>query len=57
MESDSKKQHKSPWNSIDIITEIKMLEEDDDLNTNYFSEEKELIKKNIFQELKKLMRR
>ena len=28
----------------DIITEMKMLEEDDDLNANYLSEEKELIK-------------
>ena len=31
----------------DIITEIKMLEEDDDLNANYLSEEKELIKEHF----------
>ena len=31
-------------NEKDIITEMKMLEEDDDLNANYLSEEKELIK-------------
>ena len=31
----------------DIITQIKLLEEDDDLNDNYLSEEKELIKDNF----------
>ena len=31
----------------DIITKIKLLEEDDDLNTNYLSEEKELIKEHF----------